>query len=270
MMLFYAALHRANEMEKGEGDEIVAQLGYASEILKHSLELFDQNTDKSISLEAIHQDIGTIFGYMGKKEEAVAYLKAHNTGNMNDKMIAVFLCEMGEYERAWEYASKTFRKNLLELWSSHFAIYNILINTKRYAELLMLAEWMKNVCKEAAAEESSYFIRAAAMTEALIATVYAHKQVAEGVDYGLKVREYLQNALLEAKRFDEHPDYSGKLRLFHYEAENVHDGFGGSGLEAVRHVIICSREDEVKTYFFRRKQNFMVNIYHFFNDGWWT
>ena len=50
-------------------------------------------------------------------------------------------------------------------------MYSVLINTGRYDALLKLAVWMEGFCASVQDEKTGYYIRAAAMAEAMIATV---------------------------------------------------------------------------------------------------
>ena len=206
-MLFVAALNRVNHSAEKVIEEVTADLEYVLKLFEHSLELFEQNTEKRISREEIHQNIGTIYGYLGKRKEAIAYLEEHNACNVNDRMIGILLSELGEFDRAWEYESKTFRKALLDLWTGYNGVYNVLINTGRYEELLAVSEWIKKFLFSASDKDSSYFERVAAVIDIMTATVYAYKAVSENREYDREVRTYLREALLEARHFDENPDY---------------------------------------------------------------
>lgn len=120
--LFILALEQFRDEQGRPENKRAEELQRAITILEKALDLFDQNEDKSISRESIHQDIGNIYAYTGDFEKAVSYLEEHNVCRINDKMLGMLLCDMGEFDRAWVYLSKTLRKALLDLWSNHMGV----------------------------------------------------------------------------------------------------------------------------------------------------
>lgn len=245
-MLYVAALnHNHLNMQGGEKiEEIKGEFEYAAKILERSLELFDQNTDKEISRESIHQEIGEIYGYMGDMRRAVEYLTEHNVCNLNDKMIGIYWSELKEYDKAWPYAAESFRRSLLEAWTSYISVYNVLINTDRFDEAIDLSKWTRNFCMSVAAEDSSYFEKAAVTATMLTAAAYAYKQAAKYTDYATEIKAHIKSALLSAKHFDEKPDYTGRLKLFDYKGGSIHDGFGETAFILARHTVVSCKEDE--------------------------
>lgn len=117
-----------------------------------------------------------------------------------------------------------------------------MIFKEKYEEALETSLWMKKLCSSVAAEDGSYFLRAAAVTDAMIVTIYAYKEIKENRDYTTEMEHYMREALEEAVRFDENPDFTGKLRFFSYEVEHLHDSFGDNALIAVKYVIQCFRD----------------------------
>ena len=245
-LLFYAAENWNRERKPGKREEHLALFAYARTVLEKSIELFEQNTDKEIALESIHQDIGMIYAYSFEPEKAISYLEEHNVGNTNDKLIGMILCDMQEFDRAWGYLSKTFQKSLADLWNSYLGIWGVLLFNERYGELLAVSKWMRDLCCAAADKDSSYFWRIAAIIDATIVTAYAYRELAEKADYTKELTLHMKRALEEAVRFDKNPDYTGKIRFFSYEGETMHDTFGDLALDAVQHALRCCKDEPVQ------------------------
>ena len=222
-----------------EFDEIIA-------LYEKALDLFDQNTDKNISRESIHQNIGNVYAYTGHNEKAVEYLEEHNVCHINDKMLGMILCDMGEFDRAWEYLSKTMNRNLLDLWVNQMGVWAALLFKGKYDEALETSEWIKQLCVSVADEESSYYLRAAAIIDAMMVTLYVFKENAEKKDYHTEIDACMKAALEGAVRFDANPDYTGKLRFFTtVEEQHLHDSFGNNAVNSIKMVFQCFQGEAV-------------------------
>jgi len=242
-LLLHAAENWNSERLPGRDEEHIERFKHAQAVLIKALQLYEQNTDKSITRESIHQDVGTIYAYIGERETAIAYLEEHNVCNVNDKLIGLHLCDMQQFDRAWPYLSGSFRRSLADLWNSYLGIWAVLIVSGRYKELLGVSNWMRTLCAGLAAEEASYFWRAVAVTDTIIVTTYLYKEQQEKKDYTEELMRHMKVALQEAMRFDENPDYTGKVRFFTCEGEAMHDTFGDSALDAVQHALRCVYDD---------------------------
>ncbi len=245
-LLYLAAENWNRERLSGKREEHLARFAYAREILEKAVELFDQNTDKNITLESIHQDIGMIYAYSFEAEKAISYWEEHNTCNVNDKLIGMILCDMQEFDRAWGYLAKTFQRSLQDLWNSYLGIWGVLLSKEKIEDLLEISKWIRSVYSMAAAEHSSYFWRLTAIADATIVTAYACKEFVEKADYAEELYSYMKLALEEAVRFDNVPDYRGKVRFFSYEGDTMHDTFGDSALDAVQHTLRCCKDEPIE------------------------
>ena len=205
--------------------------------------------------ELIYQQIGSAYGFIGEKKKAIAYLEEHNIFHINDRMISVLLAEVRQYDKAWMYITKTFQSRITELWQCYLTIYTILINEHKYQKALEISEWVEKLCISIADEKESYFYKALAVTDALIATLYIHKAITENMDYTKEVTLFLERAFIYADMFDEHPEYHGKIRFFEVDADEINDSFGENAVNAVKNTILCSRDD-------KREFQLLCNIYN--------
>lgn len=243
MLLFVASIRNTNGTLSSD-EKVAEDMVYAKELLKRALGVFEQNEDKSISREEIHQIIGNIYGYLGDKRRAVEYLEEYNICNVNDQMLGVFYSYLGEYEKAKKYSYRNFQRNLLNVWAGFTSIFNVLIETGKYDEVLQLAQWTKEFCCSVAAEDSSYFERCGVLVDTLMASAYVHKAEKEGGDYRDKIEEHLRCALQAAIHFEEHPDYTGKLKFFEVEEKSIHDSFGGSAMDVLKNTLLLHNGNE--------------------------
>ena len=249
----------------------------AVDVFEKTIQLLEQNHNPAVSKTDIHQKIGTIYGVLGQKEAAVSYLEQHNSSHLNDWMISNFLTDLKQYPRAWELAAEMFQRRAFELFQCYWVMYAVLINTEKYNDLLEFAVWMEQFClslqdnaslcsvqrpsktarrpNSLQYNKSGYYVRATAITEAMIATVYAYKGTAEHKDYAPDIRNYLQKAAKHAEIFDNFPDYSGKTRFTNCCRETLYDGHGKSAVLAIQDVILYSRENEAAFFVLRSIYN---------------
>lgn len=226
--------------------EMVKDFGEVVRLYERALDLFEQNTDKNISRESIYQNIGNVYGYAVGNEKAVEYLEEHNFCHINDKMLGMLLCDIGEFDRAWKYISQTMQRSLLDLWHNHMSVWATLIFTGRYDEALETSKWMRQLCVSVADEESSFFLRAAAIVDAMMVTIYVYKEIEEKKDYHAEIEDCMKAALEGAIHFDANPDYTGNLRFFSAVEElHLHDGFGNSAVNSVKMVFQCFKGEAV-------------------------
>lgn len=243
-LLYASAIVQTNLVMYEKREESIKNLMLAIDVFQKVVQLLEQNDNSAISRVKIHQEIGTIYGILGQKEKAISYLEKYNISNLNDWMISNFLTDLKHYDKAWDTVTGVFQRRVFELFQCYWVMYSVLINIGKYDDLLRFAIWMEGFCLSVQDGKVSYYIRAEAITEAMIATVYAYKSVAEHKDYSPDIRRYLQKAIENARIFDDAPDYSGKTCFTSHVSETVYDGHGESAILTVQDMILCSKEDE--------------------------
>ena len=244
-MYYYAGLNRTNQQHHNE-EEMKQYFEMSQKLFVKSLDLFGQNSDKDISRESIHQKIGNLYGFIGQKKIAIDYLMDHNCCDANNLTIGHFLCDLREYDEAKKYITKVFRDSLMDLLGSYEGMFNILVNTKQLKEALSLSEWIRECFVKAANENSSYLYRIICIIDTLMATIYVFMRDHD-INYNLeKVKEKLREAFKNAIRFDDNPDYLGKIRFFEYDITPVHDSLGDTAMEGIKSTVMCSIDDEVE------------------------
>ena len=78
----------------------------AIELLERSIELIDQNTDETIGVITIQNQIAGCYCYLGNMEKAVDVLKQNNIGGLNDAKIGLLMSQDPEKaEEALGYLS---------------------------------------------------------------------------------------------------------------------------------------------------------------------
>lgn len=240
-LLYMSAVIQINlHGRRGEAEK---NLNLAIDVFQKAAHLMEQSDGSAVGSVKIHQKIGTIYGILGQKKKAVSYLEEHNISNVNDWMISNFLAGLKQYDRAWDKVAGVFQQRVFEIFQCYWVMHSVLINIGKYDELLKLALWMEQFCLSLQDGKASYYIRAEAMAEAMIATIYAYKGAAEQADYAPDIWRYLQKAVENAARFDADPDYSGRTCFTMQVSETVYDGHGESAILAVQGMILCSEED---------------------------
>lgn len=243
-LLYMSAVVQNNAALHKQREEARKNLTLAIDVFQKVAQLSKKQNEFAVSSEKLHQKIGTIYGILGQKEKAISYLKEYNIANANDWMISSFLADLGHYDKAWDTVAEVFQKRIFELFQCYWVMLSIQINQGKYEEALKLSTWMEHFCSSVQDGKASYYIRAQAMAEAMVATVYAYKSVGEHRDYSTDIRPFLQKAIENAKRFDINPDYAGKTCFTNHISEPLHDGHGESAILAVQDMIFYSKEDE--------------------------
>lgn len=243
-LLYQSAMAQTHPAMNKSSEASSENLHLAMDAFQKTIQLLEQNHNPAISEAKIHQKIGTIYGVLGQKEAAVSYLEKHNSSNLNDWMISNFLTDLKQYPKAWAIAAEMFQHRAFELFQCYWVMYSVLINTEKYNDLLELAVWMESFCLSLSDKAAGYYIRAVAITEAMIATAYAYKGIAEHKDYSPDIRNCLEKAVNHAQTFDRTPDYAGTTRFTSHSSETVYDGHGDSAILTVQDVILYSKENE--------------------------
>lgn len=243
-LLYMSAVVEINSSMDERKEEAGRNLKLAIDAFEKAAQLLEKDGGFSAGSVRIHQKIGTIYGLLGQKEKAVSYLERYNVSNVNDWMIGNLLTGLKQYDKAWDMVAGVFQQRAFELFQCCWVMYSVLINIGKYEESLRLAIWMEQLCSSVQGGTVGYYVRAEAIAEAMIATVYAYKSVAEHRDYDSDIRHKLHRAIENAKRFDAEPDYSGRTCFTGCVSGTVFDGHGESAILAVQDVILCSRDDE--------------------------
>lgn len=205
--------------------------------------LLEHKDGSDVNNLKIHQKIGIIYGMLGRMEEAVSYLQEHNVFGLNDCIISNFLAELGQYDKAWDTVTSVFQHRIFEVFQCCQVMYYVLINSRKYDDLLQFAVWMENFCRSVQEVKSSYYIRAEAVTDAMIAIACVYKNIGKSEENFSDARFWLQKAVENAIRFDSAPDYSGKTRFTGHIFETMYDGRRESAVLAVQDAILGGRED---------------------------
>lgn len=242
--LYDTAVMRTKPGMDGDKEETGRCLRQALDVFQRVVQLLEQKDSPAINSLKVHQRIGIIYGTLGQKEKAISYLKRYNVFDLNNWIISSFLAELRQYDKAWDTVTEVFQHRAFELFQCCQIMYSVLINSRKYEELLKFAFWMEGFCLSVQDGKSGYYVRAEAITDAMIAAAFAYKNVDMIEEDFSDARCWLQKAVEKAGRFDMAPDYSGKTCFTGHISEAVYDGHRESAILAVQDVILCSKEDE--------------------------
>lgn len=243
-ILYMSVLMRKNDFTDERRGEAAKSLTQVIDIFQKVEQMLAQKDNPAVSRVKIHQEIGIVYGILGQEEKAISYLEKHNVSDQNDWMISNFLINLKQYDKAWDTVTRVFQRRVFEMFQCYWVMFSVLINTGKYDELLGLATWMEGFCLSVQDGKSSYYIRAAAATEAMIATAYAYKSAAGHKDYTPDIGLFLRRAVKNAGEFDNAPDYSGRTRFTDNLSESVYDGHSQSAIHMVKEVLRYSEENK--------------------------
>jgi len=170
----------------------------AQELLRHALELIDQNEDLEISEWLIRNQIGETYVSLRQPERAVEIYKTNNINGINNARIAQVLSDiMKQKDAAAPYAYKAYRKMVEDMINTMTALNGIDENKKSPQCVSWLIKTLKSLSPDEGACESDKavinFLQSLCETYLLD---YNNKEAAHA---------YLKEAIQLAKKYDAIP-----------------------------------------------------------------
>lgn len=180
----------------------------AQELLRRSLELFDQNTDPEISLWLVKNQLGE--SYMRWPEKALEIFQENNFNGINDARIAQLLSDvLKQYDEAMPYAKRAFRKMTEDLVSSMVALISAYEGKKQFDQGEECHNWLIKTLESMEPDEGFSELTWSRITliQSQAEILYKHRKREEAKECMLYARRL-------AKAYDETPNEEIRISRF--------------------------------------------------------
>lgn len=207
----------------------------ALELMEGTLVLIAQNTDPKINESVLYGKIAKIRIALGKTEQALALLKAHNAGGMFSDVIALTLAgDLKRAEEAHVYLADALLLNTAKLVQIALGYVNAYFIKKQFSLAAEMLNWATGTLSGLKnGNEPCFLDKVTAMFGACLA--YAQLEMGDEA----AARASLKRAKSTAKAFDAHPDYSAGALKFIENAEpaGIYDDIGQTALAGVEKTV---------------------------------
>lgn len=204
----------------------------AIELLEKSIELIDQNTDETIGVITIQNQIASCYCYLDNMERAVAVLKENNIGGLNDAKIGLFLSQDPEKaEEALGYLSDALHNyyaRIYEICIGYANAYSVLEKLEPIEDMM---HWLLHIGWGLKHPDAVNIID---KTDVRIYTILAEMRMLQGDEAGAE--KWLREAKRTALRFDADPQYQTAYGMKYYhssEKSMSYDDMGETGMAMI-------------------------------------
>lgn len=200
-------------------------------LMKHACSLLSQNKDPQISETSIYKEIAIASLSLGKTQEGIEQLKAHNPCGINDDLIGQELStHPHEREEGRSYLSSALLQATASLYRITIGYLNLFFDKKDYAGALELLHWMIAYLDGLRTDKGiSYLDKDIALLLGICGAIYST------VGQTNEAKDYLRKARQTALKFDAAPDYSSRnIRYCELlDPQSAYDNMGLTAMDAV-------------------------------------
>lgn len=200
-------------------------------LMNRACGLIDQNKDPQISETSICRDIAISYLSMGKSQEGVQQLKAHNPCGLNDDIIGSELATNPERrEEALPYLSMALLHSTACLYRIVIGFMNVFFARKDYSAAIKMLQWISAYLDGLQTDKgSSYLDKDNVILLALCGMIY------EKIGCIDEAKDYLRKARQTALRFDTAPDYTSRNICYceNVEPRVFYDNIGSTAIDSI-------------------------------------
>ena len=196
-------------------DKQIETMERSNELFSNAISLLYQNTDYTISEVTIRNHIAENLLLIEKTQEALGILKQNNVCGINDSQIGlIYAMIFKRPQEAREYLTKAFAnglKTVFQVVTGMTEVYKMQKQTEQSKEaLLWLIDFLDSIKEPGKEIVCTDKIKACLLTQCAIAEAKSTGETS--------VCNYLKEAYLLARRFDETPEFGVKgIRFFDEE-----------------------------------------------------
>ena len=204
----------------------------AIELLEKAIELIDQNTDKTIGVITIQNQIAGCYCYLDNMEKAVEVLKQNNIDGLNDSKIGLFLSQDPEKaEEALGYLSDALHSYYARIYEICIGYANAYSTMDKLEPIEDMMHWLLHIGWGLKHPNAINIIDKA---DVRIYTILAEMRMLQGDEIGAE--KWLREAKLTALRFDADPQYRTAYGMKYYhgsEKAMSYDDMGETGMAMI-------------------------------------
>ena len=232
-----AILYRVFGVESHEND----LLRRALELLEKSRLLLAQNTDPKISELTLYGEMAGAYLMLDEVEKAVALMKRHNAGGLNNDMIGLTLAtKCKRPEEAVPFLSEALLENVVVLFRTVMGYVNVFFARGDHASAQAILLWGTELLSGLKEADKPSFLD---KMNVVFHVYLAYTQLKTG--NVSEARGSLEKAEALAKRFDAAPSYdvSAVRFLTHMDRASAHDSLGTTAMESLENTVTeCENE----------------------------
>lgn len=207
----------------------------ALELFERALELIGQNTDHSINEWTLRNHIADVYVFLGQYDEAIKRMKENNVEGLNNGHIGFTIATaLHQPDEALGYLSDALIDHLMRLFRlimGYAEAYGDQKNPDAARDSLL---WMHSILQGLKQPGlNTYLNKADAQLLTVCAIIEAQQQQMD------RARGYLSQAIMEARQFDQRPDYGfSSMRFYHSKKDHTaFDSFGKTAMDGIRRMI---------------------------------
>lgn len=186
--------------------------------LRHSLDLFAQNSDPTISVIEIQNTIADCYLAMKETQKGIDELKKNNVSGINDADIAInMIAFLKQDQEGLKYAQRAFSRHGSRVITVMFSLMAYYVNEREPEQGIFAANWMLDYLKlfKKDAQQIAFVDKYVAGTLLIMAFYY---DVIGDWDKSLKT---MREAIECAEKFDQNPCFDTKNTVFLEDIEDV-------------------------------------------------
>lgn len=202
------------------------------ELLKYSENLFNQNTDRTISLTSINREIAISYIQSGEIEIGIKYLESDNPCGVNDNILGYYYSlDPTKKAVAKQYLANSLMKQVDDLYDVVMGLNNLLDEE----EGIEILKWYLNFLDGLRIKNQTSFLDkdyVAILTEISIKEKHLNR---------LKdAQKHLKDAETIALMFDENPDYTTANIKYCDELKDLvsYDDGGISAIDTIENILM--------------------------------
>lgn len=204
----------------------------AIELFQRAMELIDQNTDETIGVISIQNDIASCYCYLDEMDKAIDILKKNNVGGLNDAKIGLFLSQKPEKaEEALRYLSDALHSYYARIYEVCIGYANAYGAMEKLGPIEDMMHWLLDIGRGLKLPNTVNIID---KTEVLVYTILAEVRMLQGDEAGAE--KWLREARRTALRFDAAPQYRTAHGMKYYhssEGSMSYDDMGETGMAMI-------------------------------------
>ena len=204
----------------------------AIELLERSIELIDQNTDETIGVITIQNQIAGCYCYLGNMEKAVDVLKQNNIGGLNDAKIGLLMSQdLEKAEESLGYLSDALHNSYARIYEICIGYANAYGAMEKLEPIEDMMHWLLHIGWGLKHPDAVNIID---KTDVRIYTILAEMRMLQGDEAGAE--KWLREAKKAALRFDANPEYRTAHGMKYYHSSEKfmsYDDMGDTGMAMI-------------------------------------
>lgn len=215
----------------------------AIELFQHSITLIDQNTDETIGIVTIQNQIAGCYCYLNNMEKAIEILKQNNIGGLNNAKIGLLMSQNPQQaEEALKYLSDALHNDYAQIYEiciGYANAYGILKQLDKIEELML---WLLELGKGLKEPNTVNILD---KTGVRIYTILAEARLLQGDTSGAE--DWLRQAKASALKFDAAPNYRSAygMKFYHSHPQSTsYDDMGETGMAMIENYMADDRAEK--------------------------